>query len=84
MFVIVACAGVAAMDDVTRLMSTGDTVKIWDADSMTLLEQFNPHSGSHPVAQACWMANGILGCKRHSLRGRRGAIVLSNTHFDNF
>uniref|UniRef100_A0A3Q2YT87 NEDD1 gamma-tubulin ring complex targeting factor n=1 Tax=Hippocampus comes TaxID=109280 RepID=A0A3Q2YT87_HIPCM len=45
------------MDDVTRLMSTGDTVKIWDADSMTLLEQFNPHSGSHPVAQACWMAN---------------------------
>ncbi|XP_051915860.1 protein NEDD1 [Hippocampus zosterae] len=45
------------MDDVTRLMSTGDTVKIWDADSMTLLEQFNPHSGSHPLAQACWMAN---------------------------
>ncbi|XP_049579344.1 protein NEDD1 isoform X3 [Syngnathus scovelli] len=45
------------MDDVTRLMSTGDAVKIWDADSMTLLEQFNPHISSHPVAQACWTAN---------------------------
>ncbi|XP_077425233.1 protein NEDD1 isoform X2 [Vanacampus margaritifer] len=45
------------MEDVTCLMSTGDAVKIWDADSMTLLEHFNPHSGSHAVAQACWTAN---------------------------
>ncbi|XP_077374021.1 protein NEDD1 isoform X2 [Festucalex cinctus] len=45
------------MDDVTCLLSTGDAVKIWDADSMTLLETFNPHSGSHAVAQACWTAN---------------------------
>lgn len=45
------------MEDVTRLVSTGDTVKIWDAGSMAPLEQFNPHSISHPVAQACWSSN---------------------------
>uniref|UniRef100_A0A3B5MBT2 NEDD1 gamma-tubulin ring complex targeting factor n=1 Tax=Xiphophorus couchianus TaxID=32473 RepID=A0A3B5MBT2_9TELE len=39
------------MEEVTRLVSTGDCVKIWDAVSMATLEQFNPHSGSHPVAQ---------------------------------
>ncbi|XP_041795224.1 protein NEDD1 isoform X2 [Chelmon rostratus] len=45
------------MEEVTRLVSTGDTVKIWDAVSMAPLEQFNPHSISHPVAQACWSSN---------------------------
>nr|XP_061780982.1 protein NEDD1 isoform X2 [Nerophis lumbriciformis] len=46
------------MDDVvTRLVSTGDSVKIWDAASMALQECFNPHSTSHPVAQACWSSN---------------------------
>ncbi|XP_061898619.1 protein NEDD1 isoform X1 [Entelurus aequoreus] len=46
------------MDDVvTRLVSTGDSVKIWDAASMALQEYFNPHSTSHPVAQACWSSN---------------------------
>ncbi|AWP09027.1 putative protein NEDD1 [Scophthalmus maximus] len=45
------------MDDVSRLVSTGDCVKIWDAVSMAPLEQFNPHSVSHPVAQACWSSN---------------------------
>ncbi|KAM3609283.1 uncharacterized protein V6R79_012343 [Siganus canaliculatus] len=45
------------MEDVTRLVSTGDTVKIWDAVSMAPLEQFNPHSSSHPVAQACWSSS---------------------------
>lgn len=44
------------MEEVTRLVSTGDCVKIWDA-SMAPLEQFNPHSISHPVAQACWSSN---------------------------
>lgn len=44
------------MEEVTCLVSTGDCVKIWDA-SMTPLEQFNPHSISHPVAQACWSSN---------------------------
>ncbi|CAJ1055832.1 protein NEDD1 isoform X1 [Xyrichtys novacula] len=45
------------MEEVTRLVSTGDCVKIWDAVSMAPLEQFNPHSVSHPVSQACWSAN---------------------------
>ncbi|XP_005449195.1 protein NEDD1 isoform X1 [Oreochromis niloticus] len=45
------------MEEVTRLVSTGDCVKIWDAVSMAPLEQFNPHSTSHPVAQACWSSN---------------------------
>lgn len=45
------------MEDVPRLVSTGDCVKIWDAVSMAPLEQFNPHSNSHPVAQACWSSN---------------------------
>lgn len=57
------------MEDVTRLVSTGDTVKIWDAGSMAPLDQFNPHSISHPVAQACWSSNSILspGCGPLSL-----------------
>ncbi|XP_042372454.1 protein NEDD1-like [Plectropomus leopardus] len=45
------------MEEVTRLVSTGDCVRIWDAASMAPLEQFNPHSASHPVAQACWSSN---------------------------
>ncbi|XP_020790823.2 protein NEDD1 isoform X2 [Boleophthalmus pectinirostris] len=45
------------MEDVMRLVSTGDCVKIWDAVSMATLEQFNPHSSSHPIAQACWSSN---------------------------
>ncbi|XP_043981828.1 protein NEDD1 isoform X4 [Gambusia affinis] len=45
------------MEEVMRLVSTGDCVKVWDAVSMATLEQFNPHSGSHPVAQACWSSN---------------------------
>ncbi|XP_029909932.1 protein NEDD1 isoform X1 [Myripristis murdjan] len=45
------------MEEVTRLVSTGDCVKIWDAVSMAPLQQFNPHSISHPVAQACWSSN---------------------------
>lgn len=63
---LIPSSGVVAMEDVTRLVSTGDTVKIWDAGSMAPLEQFNPHSISHPVAQACWSSNSILspGCGR--------------------
>lgn len=48
------------MEEITRLVSTGDNVKMWDAVSMAPLEQFNPHSISHPVAQACWSSNSIL------------------------
>ncbi|XP_046890271.1 protein NEDD1 isoform X1 [Hypomesus transpacificus] len=45
------------MEEVTRLVSSGDCVKIWDSASMTVLEQFNPHSATHPVAQVCWSSN---------------------------
>ncbi|XP_062276434.1 protein NEDD1 [Scomber scombrus] len=45
------------MEEMTRLMSTGDSVKLWDTVTMAPLEQFNPHSISHPVAQACWSSN---------------------------
>lgn len=65
------------MEEVTRLVSTGDTVKIWDAVSMAPLEQFNPHSVSEPVAQACWSSNSILisGC---------GWIIASLKHNQEF
>ncbi|KAM9807914.1 protein NEDD1 [Neosynchiropus ocellatus] len=45
------------MEEVTRLVSTGDCLKIWDAVSMAVVEQFNPHSASHTVSQACWSSN---------------------------
>ncbi|XP_026058345.1 protein NEDD1 isoform X2 [Carassius auratus] len=45
------------MEDVTRLVSSGDCLKIWDSSSMTVLEQFNPHSATHPVAQVCWSSS---------------------------
>uniref|UniRef100_G3NYX3 NEDD1 gamma-tubulin ring complex targeting factor n=1 Tax=Gasterosteus aculeatus aculeatus TaxID=481459 RepID=G3NYX3_GASAC len=45
------------MEEVTRLVSTGDCVKVWDAVAMAPLQQFNPHSSGHPVAQACWSSN---------------------------
>ncbi|XP_028814818.1 protein NEDD1 isoform X2 [Denticeps clupeoides] len=45
------------MDEVTRLVSSGDCVKIWDSASMAVVEQFNPHAASHPVAQVCWSSN---------------------------
>ncbi|XP_056138008.1 protein NEDD1 isoform X2 [Lampris incognitus] len=45
------------MEEVTRLVSSGDCVKIWDSMSMAPLEQFSPHSISHPVAQVCWTSN---------------------------
>uniref|UniRef100_A0A6Q2WR68 Anaphase-promoting complex subunit 4 WD40 domain-containing protein n=2 Tax=Esox lucius TaxID=8010 RepID=A0A6Q2WR68_ESOLU len=46
-----------AMDEVMRLVSSGDCVKVWDSASLTVLEQFNPHSPTHPVAQVCWSSN---------------------------
>ncbi|XP_051545797.1 protein NEDD1 [Myxocyprinus asiaticus] len=45
------------MEDVTRLVSSGDCLKIWDSTSMTVMEQFNPHSATHPVAQVCWSSS---------------------------
>uniref|UniRef100_A0A3P9MBP7 NEDD1 gamma-tubulin ring complex targeting factor n=1 Tax=Oryzias latipes TaxID=8090 RepID=A0A3P9MBP7_ORYLA len=45
------------MEEATRLVSTGDCVKLWDVVTMAPLEQFNPHNGGSPVAQACWSSN---------------------------
>ncbi|XP_077066903.1 LOW QUALITY PROTEIN: protein NEDD1 [Siphateles boraxobius] len=45
------------MEDVSRLVSSGDCLKIWDSTSMTVVEQFNPHSATHPVAQVCWSSS---------------------------
>ncbi|XP_026991566.1 protein NEDD1 isoform X2 [Tachysurus fulvidraco] len=45
------------MEEVTRLVSSGDCLKIWDSTSMSVVEQFNPHSASHPLAQVCWSSS---------------------------
>ncbi|XP_066505335.1 protein NEDD1 isoform X2 [Hoplias malabaricus] len=45
------------MDEVIRLVSAGDCLKIWDSASMTVVEQFNPHSATHPLAQVCWSSS---------------------------
>ncbi|KAL6480516.1 hypothetical protein MHYP_G00115490 [Metynnis hypsauchen] len=45
------------MEEVTRLVSSGDCLKIWDSASMTVVEQFNPHSATHPLAQVCWSSS---------------------------
>ncbi|TSK28085.1 Protein NEDD1 [Bagarius yarrelli] len=47
----------ATMEEVTRLVSSGDCLKIWDSTSMSVVEQFNPHSASHPLAQVCWSSS---------------------------
>ncbi|XP_069620553.1 protein NEDD1 isoform X2 [Ranitomeya imitator] len=45
------------MQDNIRFASAGDDIKIWDASSMTVVEQFNPHSTTHPVSSLCWSSN---------------------------
>ncbi|NWR52356.1 NEDD1 protein, partial [Regulus satrapa] len=42
------------MQESTRFASSGDDVKIWDSSSFTVVEQFNPHTPSHPVSSLCW------------------------------
>lgn len=49
-----------AMEEVLRLVSSGDCIKIWDSNSMKVLDQFSPHSSTHPVSQVCWNSNSIL------------------------
>ncbi|KAI4895547.1 hypothetical protein NFI96_022532, partial [Prochilodus magdalenae] len=55
------------MEEVTRLVSSGDCLKIWDSASMTVVEQFNPHSATHPLAQVCWSSSKHLhrNCGEH-------------------
>ncbi|XP_072257286.1 protein NEDD1 isoform X2 [Pyxicephalus adspersus] len=45
------------MQDSIRFASAGDDIKIWDSSSLTVVEQFNPHSTSHPVSSLCWSRN---------------------------
>ncbi|XP_053319096.1 protein NEDD1 [Spea bombifrons] len=45
------------MQDSMRFASAGDDIKIWDSSSMTVVEQFNPHSPSHAVSSLCWSSN---------------------------
>ncbi|XP_075712883.1 protein NEDD1 isoform X2 [Rhinoderma darwinii] len=45
------------MQDNIRFASAGDDIKIWDSSSMTVVEQFNPHSTTHPVSSLCWSSN---------------------------
>ncbi|KAM4036106.1 protein NEDD1 [Anomaloglossus baeobatrachus] len=45
------------MQDNIRFASAGDDIKIWDYSSMTVVEQFNPHSTTHPVSSLCWSSN---------------------------
>ncbi|NXW97786.1 NEDD1 protein, partial [Larus smithsonianus] len=45
------------MQEGIRFASSGDDVKIWDSSSLTVLEQFNPHTPTHPVSSLCWASN---------------------------
>lgn len=48
------------MQESIRFASSGDDIKIWDSLSFTVVEQFNPHTPSHPVSSLCWASNSIL------------------------
>ncbi|NXK13184.1 NEDD1 protein, partial [Herpetotheres cachinnans] len=45
------------MQESIRFASSGDDVKIWDSTSLTVVEQFNPHTPPHPVSSLCWASN---------------------------
>ncbi|NXG65229.1 NEDD1 protein, partial [Hemiprocne comata] len=45
------------MQESIRFASSGDDIKIWDSTSLTVLEQFNPHTPSHPVSSLYWASN---------------------------
>ncbi|NXI49235.1 NEDD1 protein, partial [Chloroceryle aenea] len=45
------------MQESICLASSGDDVKIWDSSSLTVVEQFNPHTPTHPVSSLCWASN---------------------------
>ncbi|KAF7248699.1 Protein NEDD1, partial [Varanus komodoensis] len=47
-----------AMQESIRFASSGDDdVKIWDSSSITVVDQFSPHTPSHPVSCVCWGSN---------------------------
>lgn len=37
---------------------------------MSVVEQFNPHSASHPLAQVCWSSSSILQAIYHNYSSR--------------
>ncbi|NWU66108.1 NEDD1 protein, partial [Pterocles burchelli] len=45
------------MQESVHFASSGDDVKIWDSSSLTVVEQFNPHTPPHPVSSLCWASN---------------------------
>ncbi|NXC57664.1 NEDD1 protein, partial [Aleadryas rufinucha] len=45
------------MQESIRFASSGDDIKIWDSSTLTVMEQFNPHTPSHPVSSLCWASN---------------------------
>ncbi|NWS99212.1 NEDD1 protein, partial [Mionectes macconnelli] len=45
------------MQESIRFASSGDDIKIWDSSSLTVVEQFNPHTPSHPVSSLCWASS---------------------------
>ncbi|NWR93574.1 NEDD1 protein, partial [Furnarius figulus] len=45
------------MQEGIRFASSGDDIKIWDSSSLTVVEQFNPHTPSHPVSSLCWASS---------------------------
>nr|XP_056702147.1 protein NEDD1 [Euleptes europaea] len=64
------------MQDGTRFASAGDDdVKIWDSSSITVVEQFSPHTASHPVSSVCWGSNNNFLVTASALGDK---IVISN------
>ncbi|NXH35660.1 NEDD1 protein, partial [Myiagra hebetior] len=45
------------MQESIHFASSGDDIKIWDSSTLTVVEQFNPHTPSHPVSSLCWASN---------------------------
>ncbi|XP_031796273.1 protein NEDD1 isoform X2 [Sarcophilus harrisii] len=45
------------MQESIRFASSGDDIKIWESSSMTVVEQFNPHSSSLGISSLCWSSN---------------------------
>ncbi|XP_028664851.1 protein NEDD1 [Erpetoichthys calabaricus] len=45
------------MEDSIRLVSAGDDIKIWNSSSMTVVDQFSPHTPSQTVSRVCWSSN---------------------------
>lgn len=57
------------MQESVRFASSGDDIKIWDSLSLTVVEQFNPHTPTHPVSSLCWSSNSILYSLNRSFVG---------------